>query len=75
MNTDTGQIYRDVEEIKAAKSRGENVVEVSPQVAELMELAQAAKSANLTVADLVPQSFKERREANRNPVKKPGYKA
>lgn len=41
MNTETGQIYRGVEEIEAARERGEPVVEVSNRVAKLMERAQS----------------------------------
>ena len=40
MNTETGQIYRDEEEIRAAMLRGENLVEVSERVAQLVEAGQ-----------------------------------
>lgn len=40
MNTDTGAIYRTPEAIESAKMRGEQVVEVSEHVAEMMEYAQ-----------------------------------
>jgi hypothetical protein len=39
MNTQTGQIYRG-EEILAARERGEQIVEVSAEVAALMELGR-----------------------------------
>jgi hypothetical protein len=37
MNTNTGEIYRTLEEIEAAQKRGEPVVSVSAQVAQLVE--------------------------------------
>ena len=40
MNTDTGQIYRTDEAIKAALARGEPIVEVSELVAKFVELGQ-----------------------------------
>lgn len=40
MNTDTGRIYRTAEEIEAARKRGEPLVEVSPLVAEQMEVGR-----------------------------------
>lgn len=40
MNTDTGRIYRTLDEIDAAKRRGEPLVEVSKEVAALMEEGQ-----------------------------------
>lgn len=42
MNTDTGQIYRTEADILEAIERGENVVPVSDEVAELMELGKEA---------------------------------
>lgn len=38
MNTGTGQVYRGLTQIEAAKLRGEPIVEVSPRVARLVEL-------------------------------------
>jgi hypothetical protein len=42
MNSETGQIYRDPEEIAAAFGRGEPIVAVSEQVARTMEAGKAA---------------------------------
>lgn len=41
MNTDTGQIYRDME-IEAAKLRGEPIVEVSERVADAVAIGMEA---------------------------------
>lgn len=54
MNTDTGQIYRGLDEIKAALERGEPVVPVSERVAQTMEAGQRALG-----------NRKERRQAQR----------
>lgn len=42
MNTDTGQVYRTLEEALKAKARGEPVVEVSAQVADAVEIGMLA---------------------------------
>ena len=44
MNTDTGEIYRALDEIKAALERGEPVVPVSEKVAKTMEAGQREMS-------------------------------
>jgi len=38
MNSETGQVYRGLEQILAAEGRGEPVVPVSPRVAEAVEV-------------------------------------
>lgn len=44
MNTKTGQIYRSKREIEEAKARGEPLVEVSPEVADLMAMGLTARN-------------------------------
>ncbi len=42
MNVETGQMYRGVDEINAAKERGEPIVEVSERVAKAVEIGMQA---------------------------------
>lgn len=44
MNTETGEIYRGQLAIEAALERGEPVVSVSEQVAQMMEIGRTARS-------------------------------
>lgn len=45
MNTDDGRIYRSAEDIAAARERGEPLVEVSEEVALLMEEGRESRKA------------------------------
>lgn len=42
MNTETGEVYRDVESIVAAQKRGEPLAEVSEKVAQAVEIGMLA---------------------------------
>lgn len=53
MNTETGDIYRGVNEIIAAQLRGEPIVPVSEKVAWLMEDAKAMNRAERREAGIV----------------------
>lgn len=44
MNADTGQVYRELEEIAAAQERGEPLVMVSDEVADAVEIGMEALS-------------------------------
>ncbi|HVH53608.1 MAG TPA: hypothetical protein VNA32_05675 [Actinomycetota bacterium] len=57
MNTETGRIYREQEEIEAARKRGEPVVEVSERVAELMELAHKVEDQRATHPEVPPRKI------------------
>lgn len=49
MNTETGQIYRGEKEIEAAIKRGEPIVEVSENVAQMVERGQSQQYAHVAI--------------------------
>jgi hypothetical protein len=61
LNPGTGAVYRGDEEIRAALARGENVVEVSEQVARAVQLGMELNARGIYAVEQVERAPQVRR--------------